>query len=80
MSANDIEGKLKQVISEHLGVDESRVTDSASFVDDLDTDSLDALDLLMAINEEFGTRIPAEKLSDIHTVRQMIDEVKAAIK
>ena len=74
-----VEDKLKRVISEHLGVEESKITNSANFADDLDTDSLDALDLLMAINEEFGTRIPAEKLTDIQTVQQMIDEVKASI-
>lgn len=77
MSAN-VEAKLKQVISEHLGVDESKVVNSANFADDLGTDSLDALDLLMALNEEFGTRIPAEQLTEIQTVQQMIDKVESS--
>jgi len=80
MSANEIADKLRQVISEHLGVDKSEVVDSANFADDLGTDSLDALDLLMAVNEEFGTRIPAEELTEIQTVQQMIDKVKAAME
>lgn len=79
MSAN-VEAKLKTVISEHLGVEESQVVNSANFAEDLGTDSLDALDLLMAINEEFGTRIPAEQLTEIQTVQQMIDKVNASIK
>jgi len=77
MSAKDLEEKLRQVISEHLGVDESTVVSTANFADDLGADSLDALDLLMAVNEEFGTKIPAEELPEIQTVQQMVDKVKA---
>lgn len=78
MSTEDIDAKLMKVISEHLGVDENDVIPSANFADDLGADSLDALDLLMAVNEEFGTRIPAEDLAEIHTVRDMVEKVKAA--
>jgi len=80
MLTSNIEIKLKQVISEHLGVDEEEVIHSAHFVNDLDADSLDAMDLLMAVNEEFGIRIPAEELMEIQTVQDMFDKVKASIK
>ncbi len=79
MSANRVDERIRRVIVEHLGVEENQVTDDASFADDLGADSLDALDLLMAVNEEFGTRIPAEKLPEIHTVKQMVEAVEAAI-
>jgi acyl carrier protein len=67
--------QLKTVIREHLGVEESQVIESARFIEDLGADSLDALDLLMAVNEEFGTRIPAEQLTDILTVKDMVDAI-----
>ena len=79
MSAGNVEERIKEVIVEHLGVEESQVTDNALFADDLGADSLDALDLLMAVNEEFGTHIPTDKLSDIHTVKQMIETVEKAL-
>jgi len=66
--------QLKQVISDHLDVDKSKIHSTTSF-DELGVDSLDALDLLMAINEEFNIRIPAEKLSDIQTVQDMEEEI-----
>ena len=76
MSASNVDGRVKAVIVEHLGVAADQVANDAKFADDLGADSLDALDLLMAINEEFGIRIPAEQLPDIHTVKQMVDIVK----
>jgi len=76
MTSDAIKQRMKTVICEHLGVEASQVTESASLVEDLGADSLDALDLLMAVNEEFGTRIPAEKLPEILTVQDMINEVE----
>ncbi len=67
--------QLKQVISDHLDVDKNKIHSTTSFTDELEVDSLDALDLLMAINEEFNIHIPAEKLSDIQTVQDMEKEV-----
>lgn len=76
---NNTGERIKRVIVEHLGVEASIVTDSAKLVEDLGADSLDSLDLVLAVNEEFGTHIPAEKLPDIHTVKQLQALVEAAI-
>lgn len=75
-----ISERIKKVIVEQLGVPEEQVTENASFVNDLDADSLDALNLLMAINEEFGTHIPAEELDNIHTVGDMEKTVNQALR
>ena len=58
---SDIETRVKSVVVEQLGVDESEVTNAASFVDDLGADSLDTVELVMALEEEFGTEIPDEE-------------------
>jgi acyl carrier protein len=67
--------KVKQIISEQLGVDESEVTPSASFVDDLGADSLDQVELVMALEEAFGVEIPDEDAEKIRTVQDAIDYV-----
>ena len=62
---SDIADRVKKIVVEHLGVEESKVTDSASFIDDLGADSLDTVELVMAFEEEFGCEIPddaAEKI------------------
>jgi len=79
VSANHVSERIKKVIVEHLGVEEDQVTDNASFTDDLGADSLDAVDLLMAVNEEFGTHISNEELPNIKTVQQMIAVVEKAL-
>jgi acyl carrier protein len=53
-----VEGKVKQIIAKHFGIDPDKVTESASFTDDLGADSLDTVELAMAFEEEFGCEIP----------------------
>jgi acyl carrier protein len=67
--------KVKQIISEQLGVDENEVTPSASFVDDLGADSLDQVELVMALEEAFEVEIPDEDAEKIRTVQDAIDYV-----
>ena len=69
--------KIRQIIAEQLGVKKEEVTDSAKFVDDLGADSLDTVELVMALEEEFGIEIPdedAEKLATVGDALKYIDE------
>ena len=75
-----VEEKVKQIIVEQLGVEESEVTPTASFVDDLGADSLDTVELVMALEEEFETEIPDEFAEKITTVQQAIDYINAHAK
>ena len=68
--------KVKQIIVEQLGVEESEVTPTASFVDDLGADSLDTVELVMEFEDEFELSIPDEEAEKIHTVGQAIDYIK----
>ncbi len=68
----EIVEKVKQIISEQLGVDENEVTPSASFVDDLGADSLDQVELVMALEEHFGVEIPDEDAEKLRTVQDAI--------
>jgi len=72
---SDVETRVKSVVVEQLGVDESEVTNASSFVDDLGADSLDTVELVMALEEEFGTEIPDEEAEKITTVQLAIDYV-----
>ncbi|MCK5896900.1 MAG: acyl carrier protein [Cocleimonas sp.] len=72
---SDIETRVKSVVVEQLGVEESEVTNAASFVDDLGADSLDTVELVMALEEEFETEIPDEEAEKITTVQLAIDYV-----
>lgn len=74
---SDVETRVKNVVIEQLGVEESEVTNEASFVDDLGADSLDTVELVMALEEEFGTEIPDEDAEKITTVQLAIDYVNA---
>ncbi len=67
--------QVKKIIVEQLGVDEDEVTPDASFVDDLGADSLDTVELVMALEEEFETEIPDEDAEKITTVQQAIDYI-----
>ncbi len=72
-----VEEKVKSIIVDQLGVNESEVTGSASFVDDLGADSLDTIELVMAFEEAFGIEIPDEEAEKIRTVQDAIDYVEA---
>ena len=72
--------KVKSIIVEQLGVDEEEVTSDASFVDDLGADSLDTVELVMALEEEFDIEIPDEEAEKIQSVGQAIDYIKVHVK
>jgi len=76
----EIEVKVKKIISEQLGVPESDVKPEASFVNDLGADSLDTVELVMALEEEFSVEIPDEDAEKIATVQNAIDYIKAKAK
>lgn len=69
--------KIKEMVAENLGVDESTITETSSFKDDLGADSLDLFELVMALEEEFGVEIPTEDLEQIATVGDVIKYVEA---
>ena len=73
---SDIESRVKAIVIEQLGVDEAEVNNASSFIDDLGADSLDTVELVMALEEEFGTEIPDEEAEKITTVQLAIDYVK----
>lgn len=74
---SDIADKVKKIVVEHLGVDEDKVTDTASFIDDLGADSLDTVELVMAFEEEFGIEIPDDAAEKIQTVKDAIEFISA---
>jgi len=74
---SNIEERVKKIVVEQLGVKEEEVTNAASFVDDLGADSLDTVELVMALEEEFETEIPDDQAEKITTVQQAIDFVVA---
>lgn len=73
-----IEERVKKIIAEQLGVKEEEVVNNASFVDDLGADSLDTVELVMALEEDFDTEIPDEEAEKITTVQAAIDFIKAS--
>ena len=72
-----IEERVKKIVAEQLGVKEEEVTLEKSFVDDLGADSLDTVELVMALEEEFETEIPDEQAEKITTVQEAIDYINA---
>ncbi|WP_251359898.1 acyl carrier protein [Kangiella sp. TOML190] len=76
---SNIEERVKNIVVEQLGVKEDEVTAEASFVDDLGADSLDTVELVMALEEEFDTEIPDEEAEKINTVQSAIDYIKANV-
>ncbi|MEM7284694.1 MAG: acyl carrier protein [Pseudomonadota bacterium] len=72
-----VEDQVKKIVAEQLGVKEDEVTTDASFVDDLGADSLDTVELVMALEEEFECEIPDEEAEKITTVQLAIDYVNA---
>ena len=74
---NSIEERVKKIVIEQLGVDEKEVKADASFVDDLGADSLDTVELVMALEEEFEAEIPDEDAEKIATVQDAVEYVKS---
>lgn len=76
MSSEEVFDKIKEIIVEQLGVAENSVTEEASFIDDLGADSLDIVELIMALEEEFDTEIPDADAEKIVTVGDVVDYIK----
>ena len=78
---SDVADRVKKIVVEHLGVEADKVTDDASFIDDLGADSLDTVELVMAFEEAFGVEIPddaAEKITTVGDAIKYIEEHKTA--
>ena len=75
-----IEERVKKIIAEQLGVNEAEIVNDSSFVDDLGADSLDTVELVMALEEEFSTEIPDEDAEKITTVQQAVDYIQSHAK
>ena len=73
---SDTPDRVKKIVVEHLGVDADKVTEEASFIDDLGADSLDIVELVMAFEEEFGVEIPDDAAEKIGTVKDAIDYIE----
>jgi acyl carrier protein len=78
--ANDIESRVKSIIIEKLGVDESEISRDASFTNDLGADSLDTVELIMEFEKEFDLTIPDEDAEQIGTVGDAVDYVQAQVE
>ena len=72
-----VEQRIKKIVAEQLGVNETEVKNESSFVDDLGADSLDTVELVMALEEEFECEIPDEQAEKIQTVQQAIDYINS---
>ena len=75
---SDISERVKKIVVEHLGVEENKVVNTASFIDDLGADSLDTVELVMAFEEEFEIEIPDDAAEKIQTIKDAIDFIEAA--
>lgn len=74
---SDIADRVKKIVVEHLGVEEDKVKEDASFIDDLGADSLDTVELVMAFEEEFSVEIPDDAAENIQTVGDAVNFIKA---
>jgi acyl carrier protein len=79
MDKNELFAKMKKLIAERLEIDESKITASASFRDDLGADSLDTYELVYAIEEELGITIPDEKANDFNTVGDALEFINSEL-
>ena len=75
---SSVEDRVKKIVIEQLGVSEDQVTPDASFVDDLGADSLDTVELVMALEEEFDAEIPDDQAEKITTVKQAVEFIQAS--
>jgi len=75
-NSNPVTERVKKIVVEHLGVEESKVKDTAAFIDDLGADSLDTVELVMAFEEEFGCEIPDDAAEKILTVQDAVDFIQ----
>ena len=75
---SDTAGRVKKIVVEHLGVEEDKVVESASFIDDLGADSLDTVELVMAFEEEFGIEIPDDAAENIQTFGDAVNFIDNA--
>jgi acyl carrier protein len=73
---SEVADKVKKIVVEHLGVEEAKVTETASFIDDLGADSLDTVELVMAFEEAFGVEIPDDAAEKITTVKDAIEFIE----
>jgi acyl carrier protein len=73
---SDIAERVKKIVIEHLGVDDDKVTEGASFIDDLGADSLDTVELVMAFEEEFSVEIPDDAAEKIQTFGDAVSFIK----
>lgn len=80
MAVENVEERVKNIIVEQLGVEPDQVKPEAQFVNDLGADSLDTVELIMALEEEFDIEIPDEKAEKIKTVGEALDHIKANAK
>ena len=76
----NVEPRVKKIVAEQLGVNEAEVKSDSSFVDDLGADSLDTVELVMALEEEFNCEIPDEEAEKITTVQQAVDYINNNVK
>jgi acyl carrier protein len=72
--------KVKSIIKDHLGVEDDKIVESASFIDDLGADSLDQVELVMAFEEEFGVEIPDDAAEKITTVGKAVEYISQNVK
>jgi acyl carrier protein len=75
MASPEMEARLKKIVAEQLGVEESRIVPTARFTDDLNADSLDLVEMIMSLEEEFGVEIPDEDAEKILTVQNAMDYI-----
>ena len=73
---SDIEERVKKIVVEHLGVEESKIQSESKFIDDLGADSLDTVELVMAFEEEFGLEIPDDEAENITTIQSAVDWIE----